>query len=101
MSRFVFLDPNAWHYEDKAWLAKRKAEWKYIQKNLKICSSTMFYKGPSLSAHKNFFFKGEYEKNNLGIKAGAGYITPLIMIWYYPEISASLANKYASELESF
>ncbi len=103
MSRFDFLDSSAWHYEDKAWLVQRKDEWKYIQKNLKLCASTLISGKNFLSAHKNFFFKGEYEVDRVGIKAGTGYLSPLFLIWYYPDLSSNfcdrLLDSYSAEVK--
>jgi hypothetical protein len=88
-----FLDPSAWRTEDKAWVATRKEEWRFIQPILKINEDMMTAKRGYLPAHKQFFFKGilpeEYHVH--GWPAFGGKI-PLFVIWYHPEINDEICT---------
>ncbi len=91
----LYWDTDAWEEKskDKAWQAARKEEWKKVQYNLKQFSQVMF-RGSFMMAHKNLFFKGEYDADKLdeyGDKV-FHYALPIFLLWYHPDPTEQVVN---------
>lgn len=84
----MYWNSDDWKVDDKAWMAQRKKEWKYVQHNLKYIMSSKFDGGSYVKAHKELFFKGLYDEEKYGEYGNNafGFALPLFVLWYHPEL---------------
>lgn len=99
----MYWNPEDWTVDDKDWLATRKQEWRYIQHNLKLFSSTTF-RGSYLKHHKRLFFEGQVEADILAEHGDYAFefMLPLFVLWYHPNLNESVVKSVLdTRFESF
>ncbi|MCP3851443.1 MAG: hypothetical protein GY694_14545 [Gammaproteobacteria bacterium] len=90
------FDLSAWHTDDAEWMKQRKAQWRIIQKNLKVFD--LRYKHRAHPLLRNFFLTGEHDlRLNYSSGIGGGGFLDYPGCWFlilHPDQNADTLNEH-------